>query len=181
MRINLLRSFMILELVWLSSCIPAAVIATPSPLPATQSRPNFVLDTLPKESQILHLSEFEITGEPIELVDNWETVTAFSSQICIKIDNYAQVGDDFSDSFEIVDRVTLQVDDKPVDEIGATGVTLEAIRVLDSNGQVLMEGIGPKLICGKVNLQTGNHEVFFQFRQTTGNLLQYQWVFELIE
>ncbi|NJN53521.1 MAG: hypothetical protein HC804_01475 [Anaerolineae bacterium] len=161
--------------------MPSAVVTTSTILPTIQARPSFVLETLPRESQVLRLSEFEAIGEPIELVDDWDTVTIYDSQICLKIDNYAQAGDDFTDPVKVVERVTLLVDSKPVDEIGAGGVTLEAIRVVDSDGQILMQGVGPQLVCGKTDLQIGFHEVMFQFRQTSGNLLEYQWKFELTE
>jgi hypothetical protein len=174
----------------LSGCMSNTATNMPTPLPIIQERPNFVLDVAPREGMILTTNMFEAIPDPKDgiivfderLLTEFENISAYRSLVCLNVDNIAEVGDDFSESSEIVSRVTMYVDNQKIENIHAAGLYLTAIQVVDTNGQVLMQGIGPKSICGKAHpLGVGVHEVLFQFRQTSGNILEYRWLFGLEE
>lgn len=185
-----IKRLIILLVLGLSSCMPNTASNMPTPLPIIQERPNFVLDVAPREGLILTTSMFEAIpyrkGEiAIDemLLTEFENISAYKSLVCLKVDNIAEIGDDFTEPSEIVSRVAMYIDDLEIENIYAGSLSFEAIRVVDvNNGQVLMQGVGPKSICGKAHpLSAGVHEVLFQFRQTSGNILEYRWLFGLEE
>lgn len=177
-------SFLLLGLV---SCVPGNLTTDPTPLPTLQPKPEFVLEVVPKESQALPLTVYrgEIDkGEQgyTELaMAAWDKLSGYNSEICVKIDGVEQIGDDFTQPSTITNRVSMQVDGIEIIDIYGGLVSLEAISVVDTNGQVLMRGVGAKVACGIVALDVGVHMVQFQFRQTSGNILEYQWQFVLTE
>lgn len=185
-----LKCLIILMLLGLSGCVSNTATNMPTPLTIIQERPNFVLDVAPREGLILTTNMFEAIPDRKDeividerLLTEFENISAYRSLVCLNVDNIAEVGDDFSESSEIVSRVTMYIDNQKIENIHADGLNFTAIQVVDANsGQVLMQGIGPKSICGKAHpLGAGVHEVLFQFRQTSGNILEYRWLFGLEE
>lgn len=184
-----IKRLIILLVLGLSGCMSNTATNIPTPLPIIQERPNFVLDVVPREGLILTTNIFEAIPDPKDdilademLLTEFENISAYNSLVCLKVDNIAEIGDDFMESSEIVSRVTMYIDDLEIENIYAGSLSLQAIRVVDTNGQVLMQGVEPKSICGKAHpLGAGVHEVLFQFHQTSGNILEYRWLFGLEE
>jgi len=181
---NLKKLICLFFLFALSSCSPNSVRETATPLPIViEPRPDFVLETAPSETQILPISLFEAkASEPGGLLaDQWEDLDGYDSSVCLKTGTglLAQIGDDFRDNSTMIPRVTMMVDDVETNVIGVNGILLQSINVGDADGNILMWGAAPKLICGYFLLESGVHEVLFQFRQTSGDVLEYRWQFGL--
>jgi len=184
-----LKCLIILLLLGLSGCMSNTATNMPTPLPIIQERPNFVLDVAPREGLILTTNMFEAIPDQKDeivfdemLLTEFENISAYKSLVCLNVDNIAEGGDDFMQPSEIASRVTMYIDDLEIENIYVGSLSFEAIRVVDTNGQVLMQGVEPKSICGKAHpLGAGVHEALFQFRQTSGNILEYRWLFGLEE
>lgn len=182
-----IKKWLFFLLLGLVSCVPGNFTTALTPLPTLQPKPEFVLEVVPRESQVLPLTVYR--GEiykggqgysELALAD-WDKISGYNSEICLKIDGVDQVGDDFTQPSTITNRVSMQVDRVEVIDIYGGLVSLEAVRVVDTNGQVLMRGVGTKVVCGIVALDVGVHKVQFQFRQTSGTILEYEWLFELVD
>ena len=162
--------------------------ATPefAPLPTLQPRPDFVSAVTPLESQQLSLPLLEadrteefLAATGILVNSSGDPDLGYMSQVCLTANLFplAQIGDDFSDDQNVVNRVTFQVDNLILPEVTGWHTSLEAISLLDENEQVSIQGLGDMIFCGKVSLDVGVHTVLFQFRQTTGETKEYTWQF----
>lgn len=182
-----IKKWFIIFLFGLVGCASSSFNANSTPLPTLQARPEFILGVAPRELQILSLTTFTTSlDEPnLEVLDDWDdiTLTGYDSLICLKVEMslLAEVGDDFIEGDIVKERVAMLIDGSEVNELHVTSVLLQSIHVVDTNGQYLMKGVEPKLICGKVSPTIGVHEVLFQFRQTSGSILEYRWQFALTE
>lgn len=166
----------------LSSCLPSNTEDATIILPTAEPRPAFILNVAPLESQILPISMFEADRiGPGLAADIWDEIDGYNSQVCLKIETglLAQTGDDFIEPSSIKERVAISVDGFRMKETFVNSILLQSIHVKDINGQYLMKGVEPKLICSPVEIGEGVHDVLFQFRQTSGDVLEYQWHFAL--
>ena len=162
--------------------------ATPefAPLPTLQPRPDFVSAVTPLESQQLSLALLEadrteefLAATGILVNSSGDPDLGYMSQVCLTANLFplAQIGDDFSDDQNVVNRVTFQVDNLILPEVTGWHTSLEAISLLDENEQVSIQGLGDMIFCGKINLDVGVHTILFQFRQTSGETKEYTWQF----
>ncbi len=166
----------------LLGCSPTVRSESNVPIPTARPRLNFVEDTAPSESQILSKSVYEgWQDEPRGQLEDWEDLEGYRSDVCLKVRTglLAQNGDDFSDDSTFEKRVKLFVDDLESEHLRAFSTSIELINVGDKDGNVLIRGVMPRAICGRYDLKPGVHEVLFQFRQTSGDILEYRWQFEL--
>jgi hypothetical protein len=168
----------------LLGCSPGITSELNAPIPTARPRPDFVLETAPAESQVLPVSLYEAQRSfPGLPADQWDDIDGYDSSVCLKVEtgSLAQKGDDFRDDSDstMKNRVTMIIDDMEAQATYVGGILLQRINVLDIDGQPVMMGVEPRLICGLVVLEPGVHEVLFQFRQTSGDILEYTWHFEL--
>ncbi len=178
-------SLIFLFAISISSCSPNSVRQTATPQPTIiEPRPDFVLETAPSETQVLPISLFEAkASEPGGLsADEWENIDGYNSDVCLKTDTIllAQKGDNFRND-SMVPRITMIVDGVEAKAISVNGILLQSIHALDTDGNIIKWGVEPRLICGSFVLEPGVHEVLFQFRQTSGDILEYRWQFGLTE
>lgn len=155
-----------------------------TPLPTIEPRPAFIIETAPTESQILPISLFEASvGEPRGQLDVWHDIDGYQSDVCLKIETVllAQDGDNFLNESKVEDRITLLVDGEKPSHIMVMSAAIDGLRIVDAEGQILKMGVEPRAICSAVNLQVGRHDVLFQFRQTSGDVLEYRWQFGLTD
>ncbi|MCL4872361.1 MAG: hypothetical protein KJ063_25650 [Anaerolineae bacterium] len=170
----------------LVGCSSSPTTIIPTLLPPLQARPHFVIEVAPKEGLILPLTIFNASNEQaisdIRILSSFENVSAYDSFICLRVKDIAQDGDDFTQPTIVASRVKMFIDSYQIKTVYVNQSDLSLTSVTDINtGQVIMRGIDPKIICGQVDLAPGVHGVFFQFRQTSGDVLEYRWQFELVE
>lgn len=178
--VRFLGVFFIVTLLGCTSSTSNNSVVTP---PIIQLRPDFILATSPRESTHLPITIFERYGMDARSADIWEDISGYDSLVCLKVETsrLAQNGDDFIEPTKVQERISILVDDAKVGKVYVTSILLQSIHVIDANGEYLMTGIEPKLICGEVDLSVGVHKVLFQFRQTSGDVLEYEWLFELVD
>ncbi|MCL4872343.1 MAG: hypothetical protein KJ063_25560 [Anaerolineae bacterium] len=156
-----------------------------------QPTPAFVRKVSPRESESIPLSLFESdftnqyfekTGVVVE--STWGNPnTGYKSRVCIEIElgEVAQPGDDFQEQTTITERAIFLVDETILNDIIGGHSSLVAIHALDSDGDILMKGLGSAIFCAKAYLNPGVHTATFQFTQTSGDLLTYSWQFTIVE
>jgi hypothetical protein len=182
--VNIKRLSPVFLLLFLLSCSPGITSESNAPIPTARPRPDFVLETAPSESQVLPVSLYEAQRSfPGLLADQWDDIDGYDSSVCLKVEtgSLAQEGDDFRDDSDstMKNRVTMIIDDMEAQATYVAGILLQRINVVDGDGQPVKMGVEPRLICSIVVLEPGVHEVLFQFRQTSGDILEYRWHFEL--
>lgn len=168
----------------ISSCLPEGTNNTSNPLPTLEPRPKYILEIAPSESEVIPIQMFEAkSNEPGVAADIWDDIDAYGSQICLKVETsiLAQEGDNFIQDSTVRDRVTIAIDDQEIKDVFVNSILLQGIHVVDADGQYIKMGVEPKLICGYADIGVGAHEVLFQFRQTSGDILEYRWSFTLEE
>ena len=178
------KLFPIVLLFIISGCLPADADNITTALPTIEPRPEFILETSPSESEVISIDMFEAKNDgPGIATDIWDDVNAYDSQICLKVETsiLAQEGDDFIQGTTVRERISMAVDGQEMKDVSVNSVLLQGIHVVDANGQYIKMGIEPKLICAYADIGSGVHEVLFQFRQTSGDILEYRWSFALQE
>ena len=152
-------------------------------LPIRNERPNFLPQLSPAENQIVSLANFhgkegDYRGTSID----WRETENFNSSICLEfeIGVLAQDGDDFTDESVVTERITLTINDIE-QEIISVVILLSSLDIVDIDGNVLRRNVAPRIVCSRVDLDAGQYEVEFKFRQTSGDVHSYRWQFILEE
>lgn len=168
-----------------------AVNHTPPISVIQQTRPAFVEETSPKEFDSIPLSLFNADLTETYLEETGVYILShlghpdigYKSSVCLEVESggLAQPGDDFFEFETFIERTTLSVNDKPLPEISGGHINLTLTDVEDKNGETIVRGVGPAVICGKVILDVGLHNVRFEFEQASGDIQSYTWQFELTE
>ncbi|WP_420631649.1 hypothetical protein [Candidatus Leptofilum sp.] len=154
-------------------------------------RPNFVLDVSPQEFEAIPLSLYsaDLTDEYYDRTGAVVSTAlgsrefGFKSEVCLEISlgTLAQVGDDFSENSSILERIKISINNEDLTDVTAGHMHLVSTDLVNSEGEILMSGVGDAVACGKALLAPGLQEVTFEFRQTSGEIKSYSWQFEIIE
>jgi len=103
----------------------------------------------------------------------------YGSKICAELNVYdlVQKGDDFTDAEQVLNRIEVEVDGAPRSGDGL--IEVYSLMAWEENGKTVAQWSGPFSFCWKAPLEIGTHQVSFQFRQTTGDVQEYLWQFEI--
>ena len=157
------------------SRFPTMEIAT------VQPKPEFIDQINPPEYSIVPEEAFTGKVENSLAPSAGEEVRLFESAICLRpvMNELVEPGDDFSNRQGPVDRMKLLVDGNDWGE--ATKTYDGLLSIPDEDGTTFTVGAD---FCWWVpesfNL-LGRHEVTFRFTQTSGNVKEYTWYFEVVE
>lgn len=144
-----------------------------------QPRPDFVQLVGPLEYSIVHSDFYHLTAEGVGGIRITGTMrNGFQSAICVRpfIRELIQQGDNFSELPILWDRMTLLVDGEQKERYGSSGLGLPVWLSEEDQETQWVEG---EDYCWFTPLQLGIHEVAFQFRQTSGDIQEYKWLFEI--
>ncbi len=152
-----------------------------------EPRPYFIQAVAPKEYRIVPLGLYNYIpegtiGYGIEAFDldiPSSQIPAYQSSVCVRplAELLVQKGDDFGgtrgneDKFK--GRMDLLVNGELKDGVQSSGGVLSRT---DGWETVWIEGAD---YCWKVPLGTGQHQVTFRFHQTSGDIQEYTWYFEI--
>lgn len=146
-----------------------------------QPRPEFVRLVGPAEysvveSDFYHFKEAGVDGIRI----TGAMRNGFQSAICVNpfLRPLIQQGDDLRDISILWDRMTLLVDGEQKEPYGNAGLGLPVWLSEEDQKTQWVEGDD---YCWFAPLQSGIHEVVFQFQQTSGEVQEYKWFFEIID
>jgi hypothetical protein len=151
-----------------------------------QPRPEFIQLVGPVEYSIVESDfyHFERPGDGISIT--WAMNGGFESAICVKplLRPLIEKGDYLLDISDMWERMTLLVDGEPKEPYGSSGfgapTLLGAPNLLSEEEQETQWLTGTDY-CWRAPLETGVHDVVFQIRQTSGDVHEYQWLFEIVD
>lgn len=156
------------------------ILATWTPLPTIQPRPDFVIAVAPPESiSIPHvIYQYQRPGYTtfglVDVEDAWSV--GYRSEICADIDlgKLVQPGDHFGLDRETAKRFRLIIDGREVAADLGHGLG-GAVLVTDSSTEPVMSWEAYSRFCWIVPLPPGTHEITLQFQQTSGDIQEYSW------
>lgn len=146
-----------------------------------QPRPDFVQLVGPLEYSIVNSDFYHLTPEGVGGIRITGTVrNGFQSAICVRpfIRELIQQGDNFGELPILWDRMTLLVDGEQKERYGSSGLGLSVWLSEEDQETQWIEG---EDYCWFSPLQSGIHEVAFQFRQTSGDIQEYKWLFAIVD
>lgn len=144
-----------------------------------QPRPDFVQLVGPLEYSIVDSDFYHLTPEGVGGIRITGTMrNGFQSAICVRpiIRELVQQGDNFSELPTLWDRMTLLVDGEQKESYGISGLGLPVWLSEEDQETQWIEG---EDYCWFAPLLSCIHEVAFQFRQTSGDIQEYKWLFEI--
>ena len=155
-------------------------------LPTLLPRPNYIQVVGPEEYTVVPIALYNyfpvgVVGHGIDSSGSLEQ--GFQSSICVRplLEPLVQKGDDF-DEQEIWDRMELLADGEVMNaylQVFSRG--LPAIPKPESPLGSDTRWIEGGDYCWYAPLGIGHHEVIFRFRQTSGDVQEYIWYFEIGE
>lgn len=146
-----------------------------------QPRPDFVQLVGPLEYSIVDSDFYHLTPEGVGGIRITGTMrNGFQSAICVRpfMRELVQQGDNFNKLPILWDRMTLLVDGEQKESYGHSGLGLTVWLSEEDQETQWIEG---EDYCWFAPLQSGIHEVAFQFRQTSGDIQEYKWLFEIVD
>jgi hypothetical protein len=156
--------------------------------PVLEPRPDFIQAVGPEEYSIVPKALYDLVLEGSVGYSITKSLLGFKSSICVRplLRPLIEQGDYFEDSDigeqMIWDRMALLVDDEPMEAHGIVyNGGLPARPPSDSPMRGDTAWIEGGDYCWKAPLEVGRHQVTFQFRQTSGKVAEYSWVFEISE
>jgi len=152
---------------------------TRSALPTLQPRPEFIVRVSPEESS--RVPWWVYKGEFEQGPGFRDAEEGFASMVCIEPDLGALVQDgDHFIADTIDERMELIVDGIP--RSSTTGLVrgsiVDNLKDLESR-EVLSTFPGFYNLCWSAPVGRGIHQVTFRFRQTSGDIQEYVWQFEI--
>lgn len=146
-----------------------------------QPRPDYINGVSPLEYSIVPIEVFEYKNPNYELLGLKDVESGFQKTICVDflLDTpLVEPGDQLLDSNVISKRMTLFVNGEAMKLTGggmSMGVEME-FPTIEARWVS-----GHQTECWEAPLRSGRHEVKFQFRQTSGNIAEYIWYFQISE
>lgn len=161
-------------------------------LPTPQPRPSFIRDISPPESSIVSLDLYRANldeGTAYEGV-RFEDC-GYNTSICVVVDMGAllQKGDRLAEWRDILDRISVSVDDNHLTETTYVNWLDYAVYTKDIDGgagyivthTTNALGAAWTVFCWYADVDVGNHEVVFEFRQTSGEIQEHRWHFAITD
>ena len=175
------------QIPWSTYLTPTPIITLPKlNIPTFEARPNFIEAITPEEYSIIPVSLYihtEIGVEETLSAFRIGNVIGFASSICVRpfLEPLVQTGDNFLHSKQLQERMELWVDDYLMEKhnfvLYGLAVIPEPNSVLGNNTNWI-EGAD---YCWKAPLNVGQHQAIFRFLQTSGDIQEYIWYFEISE
>lgn len=164
-----------------TSLTPMATLAKMNIVPL-RPRPDYISEVSPEEYTVVPINIFQYRPEQITIVGMGSIEGGFRSTICVdlNLEPLVQKGDTLTDYEGFSDRLFLSVNGEHMqlsDESLFRGVINGKT---ENDGTQTSWGTG-NYLCWITPLDSGRHEVTFQFRQTSGEIQEYSWLFEISE
>ena len=171
------------------SCTPEHTESTVVPtlarmelIPA-QPSPSFVDEISPPEYAVVPQNVYDRRLENTQVNAMGTIEDGFRASICIdlNLEPLVQQGDDFSRSDIGSDRVALFANGLPM-ELSTERLSKSVLIMEDTEKSIeewTLYPVGIEMICWKAPLKIGVHEVLFAFKQTSGDIQEYTWYFEI--
>ena len=152
---------------------------TRSALPTLQPRPEFIIRVSPEESS--RVPWWVYKGEFVKVIGFHQAKDGFASMVCVEphLEALVQDGDHFI-SNTVDERMELIVDGIP--RSSTTGLVRgsRAYKLKDlESREVLSSCPSFYSLCWSAPVGRGIHQVTFRFRQTSGDVQEYAWQFEI--
>lgn len=150
-----------------------------------QPRPNFIQAVSPEEYTIVPVDLYNYSPSDIKVVKSatGDPKDGYQSTICLRLSGepLAQEGDDLTKDGEMGKRMGLYVNDVQMKITNSVQAGVPVITMPKDPNEIQTSWIEGDDYCWKAPLRPGEHKVVFTFRQTSGNLLEYIWYFEISE
>lgn len=172
---------------------PPVLLATLTKMNVTpvQSRPDYILSVSPEEYSVIPLGVYNhilgIENDYKVIIDasHRPSEQGFQSTICftLSLEPLIQKGDLLNGIFleegHIFERITFLLDGKPA-KLANEFIDRAMIRMNpeEESQPGWLEGTG---YCWEAPLNVGQHEAIFRFRQTSRDVQEYIWYFEIGE
>lgn len=146
-----------------------------------QPRPDYIQGVSPLEYSIVPVEVFEYKNPNYEQLGLKDVESGFQKTICVDFfldPPLVEPGDQLLDSDVISKRMTLFVNGEAVNLTGG-GMRMGTERISPTIEARWVSGHQTE--CWEALLSSGRHEVKFQFRQTSGNIAEYIWYFQISE
>jgi hypothetical protein len=177
----------------LMSCTPQTGLPAPTPteslpivtatpgkmdMSPVMARPDYVSYVSPEEYTIVPIGPY---NQGADALGHGDLFWGYQSNICITLDlgPLVQTGDVLIEDREIASRIELLVDER-----AQTWRPEESLNQAVAGSKLDDETTswsGPLIYCWDAPLDPGRHEVTFKFRQTSGDIQEYTWHFEIVE
>lgn len=196
-------SFVFMSLI---SCKPGDVVVVPtaidklvetreSPPPAAtlgimemapiQPRPLYIQAIGPEEYSVVPLDLFNYIPKGQENVGMavGDPEDGYQSTICLLLsgETLAQEGDDLSQDGIMVERMALLVNNEPMETVNSIQMGIPTVRMSDEVDGIRTIWVEGEDWCWHAPLGPGQHRITFKFRQTSGDIQEYTWFFEIRE
>jgi hypothetical protein len=163
-----------------STIVPALIRMELMPV---QPRPSFIDDISPPEYAVVPQNIYDRRLENTQVNAMGTIEDGFRASICIdlNLEPLVQQGDDFSRSDIGSERVALFANGLPMEL--STERLSKSVLIMDDTEKPIEEWTlypaGVEMICWKAPLNVGIHEALFTFKQTSGDIQEYTWYFEI--
>lgn len=172
---------------WYPYLTPTPIATLPKQnIPTLEARPNFIEAITPREYSIIPLSFYihtEIGVEETLKTARIGNVIGFASSICVRpfLEPLVQTGDNFLRSGKIQERMELWIDNNLMEKHNFVLYGLAVIPGPDSQLGDNTNWVEGADYCWKAPLTVGQHKAIFYFQQTSGDIQEYTWYFEISE
>jgi hypothetical protein len=161
------------------------------PLPTPQPRPEFINNVSPPESSVTAIDVYKAFLDMGGIhFDVRPEEVGYNNSICVNLNTgpLLENNNDFTDGEAVLHRISVFVDEQELTDWNYVMWTDTGVCSSDFEGGCNYRGlthitnaVGYDWIinCWTADVDAGNHHVLFQFRQTSGNVQEYQWSFGL--
>lgn len=171
---------------------PTAKSIPLAPLPTPKPRPSFIHGISPPESSAVPLTLYQanLNEDAVYEGVRFEEY-GYNDSICVVVDMgpLLQEGDRLTKWDDILDRISISVDDNPLTETTYVNWLDYAVYTKDidgGSGYIVTHttnalGAAWTVFCWYADVGIGNHEVVFKFRQTSGEIQEHSWHFAITD
>lgn len=157
-------------------------------VPTVHARPTYIKEIAPEEYFVIPYALYNKEPPPeIIAVGPGSVEEGFRSNLCLEIDLklLVQKGDNLSNFEQISPHLKLFVDGQEITDFG-TSLFRSTLAYADFEVENDFQTAQTRWITGTnfcwiVPLTPGTHEALFQFHQTSGDVQEYRWQFEISE
>lgn len=109
------------------------------------------------------------------------------NRVCIELvsTGLLEPGDNFTlypeEGEFLPDRLTGYIDGKQAQKDEEVMTILGREYLTGDSGEVIASSSGPQIICWPLSLESGIHYFFIEVTKTSGQIISYDWSFELVE